>query len=194
MSFLEIVMSHGKVISGVLVTKEMCNDFCFTIKWIRNIYALVAWQSHTQLSSDRCSSNRKHICIAVWYQVLILEKLQAAASAAALQKEKIDVGGLQTSMFDGGISRFGCLERPGSGFSSICIDLHWFPFIFIDFHGFGKYPKLESFIPCGAVWRPPGFEDVWHHIEDLNSPHPVPGSVRSALTLVKKALHPQAKG
>ena len=43
--------------------------------------------------------------------------LQAAASAAELQKEKIDVGGLQNSMFGGGTSGFGCLERPGIGFS-----------------------------------------------------------------------------
>ena len=50
--------------------------------------------------------------------------LQAAASAAELQKEKIDVGGLQNSMFGGGTSRFGCLERPGAGFSSIYVDFH----------------------------------------------------------------------
>ena len=45
---------------------------------------------------------------------------------AELQKEKIDVGGLQNSSFGGGIKRFACLERPGPGFSVILL-------IFIDF-------------------------------------------------------------
>ena len=40
--------------------------------------------------------------------------------------------------------RFGCLERPRPGCSSI----------FIDFHGFGRHPKPESLIPCGSLWRP----------------------------------------
>ena len=57
-------------------------------------------------------------------------------------------------MFGGGISRFGCLERPRAGFSSTCIDFYRFLKIFIDFHGFGRHPKPESLIPCGGLWRP----------------------------------------
>ena len=48
--------------------------------------------------------------------------LQAAASAAELQKEKTDVGGLQNSTFDRGIMRFGCPEGPRPGISLIFID------------------------------------------------------------------------
>ena len=70
--------------------------------------------------------------------------LQAAASAAELQKEKNDVGGLQNSTFGGGITRSGCLERPRPGFSSI----------FIDFPGFGRHPKQEG-LPGSTEQRRP---------------------------------------
>ena len=53
-----------------------------------------------------------------------MNDLQADASAAELQEEKIDVGGLQNSSFGEGIMRFGCLERPGPGFSVILIDFY----------------------------------------------------------------------
>ena len=63
--------------------------------------------------------------------------------------EKIDVGGIQNSTFGGGITRFGCLELPNSGFSLIFVDFHRFLLIFIDFHGFGRHPKPGSL----AAWR-----------------------------------------
>ena len=77
--------------------------------------------------------------------------LQAAASAAELQKEKnrcwrppkLDVRWRSFEVW-----------MPRAAWSWIFIDLHWFLLIFIDFHGFWRHPKPEGLTPCGSLWRP----------------------------------------
>ena len=80
--------------------------------------------------------------------------LQAAASAAELQNEKIDARGVQNSTFDTGIMRFGCLEGPRPGISSIFIDFHWFSLILEVSEARKSNPLWRPVAACGSLWRP----------------------------------------